>query len=208
MRISIQNLGKKFGSTWVFKNLNETIESGDKVAIIGNNGSGKSTLLQLMSGLALPSSGTLIYSSRNGDKLNSETALFKMNFAAPYSELIEEFSLVEFLSFHFKFRELSSGLEINELINILYLNGNEDKRIKNFSSGMKQRLKLGLAFYTVSEVVFLDEPTTNLDTKGVNWYLEQIQQQIGFKTIVVSSNQKSEYLFCDKIIDMGKELNK
>ena len=45
-------------------------------------------------------------------------------------------------------------------------------------------------------------------TKGVNWYLEQIQQQIGFKTIVVSSNQKSEYLFCDKIIDMGKELNK
>ncbi len=208
MRISFHDLGKKFGSAhWVVRKKSATLEPGDTVAITGNNGSGKSTLLQLLSGLLIPSAGTLEYELKN-NPLTKEEALGRMNVAAPYIELIEDFTLMEFLAFHFKFRKQYGISGLEELVDILYLGGNEHKKVKNFSSGMKQRLKLGLAFYSEGDVIFLDEPTTNLDEKGIQWYLNQTEKIIGQKTFVISSNQKVEYDFCDKIINMNEELNK
>ena len=75
-----------------------------------------------------------------------------------------------------------------------------DKLISNFSSGMKQRLKLGLAFFSESPIAFLDEPTSNLDEKGVAWYLENVKEALATKLVVISSNQKYEYDFCEKVI--------
>ena len=69
----------------------------------------------------------------------------------------------------------------------------KDKHIANFSSGMKQRLKLGLAFFTQAELIFLDEPTTNLDREATAWYQEELQQLPHGCTIFIASNQASEY---------------
>ena len=207
MNIHVENLGKKYGPNWVFRKLNTEIESGDAVAITGSNGSGKSTLLQLLSGFLLPSKGEVKYATKESGFLSAEDALFRMSVAAPYIEVIEDFTLAELLDFHFKFRRLTLDHH-EDFIQKLYLQGNEEKLIKNFSSGMKQRLKLGLAFYSKADVVFLDEPTTNLDERGYNWYLEQVEKQLNQKTFIISSNEKKEYGFCNKIIDMNSEFYK
>jgi ABC-type multidrug transport system ATPase subunit len=76
------------------------------------------------------------------------------------------------------------------------------KYIKNFSTGMKQRVKLGIAFYSDTPLLLLDEPATNLDSGGFEWYLEEIQKVVNEKLIIVCSNRKDEYSFCNNFIDI------
>jgi ABC-type multidrug transport system ATPase subunit len=64
---------------------------------------------------------------------------------------------------------------------------------------MKQRLKLMLAFYTECELLLLDEPCSNLDESGIEWYRNMMMQQKNTRTIIIASNQKAEYDFCDQV---------
>ena len=82
----------------------------------------------------------------------------------------------------------------------MYLEKTKHKFVKDLSSGMKQRLKLDLAIYTDAPLLLLDEPTTNLDQEGVNWYLENVQQNRQNRLILVSSNIPQEYSFCEETI--------
>jgi ATPase subunit of ABC transporter with duplicated ATPase domains len=68
-----------------------------------------------------------------------------------------------------------------------------DKHLANFSSGMKQRVKLALAFFTMSDLLFLDEPTTNLDADATAWYHYQLKNVPSQSVIFIASNQSSEY---------------
>lgn len=200
MQVSLDNIGKKFISNqWIFRNLNLTISPTDRIVFTGHNGSGKSTLLQIIAGTVLPSEGQVIYQN-DGKTLTQDQAIPIISYAAPYIELIEEFTLLELLNFHFKFKKLKGLGSIKELIERMYLTGHENKLVKYFSSGMKQRLKLALAFYSASELILLDEPTTNLDDRGSSWYLEQIQFVNSNTPIIIASNQKSEYEFCNEIL--------
>ena len=121
---------------------------------------------------------------------------------APALSLPEDFTLSEFLSFHFKFKKLKQGLIVDELPALFRLEKAKNKYIKNFSTGMKQRLKLGIAFYSDSALILLDEPATNLDTLGIDWYLEEIDKILKEKLIFVCSNRKEEYQFCRNLIDI------
>ena len=117
-------------------------------------------------------------------------------------ELIEEFTLLESVQFHQKFKPFKDEITPSQLIDLLQLSPHKDKTIKNFSSGMKQRLKLGLAFYSEVPIILLDEPTSNLDAQGVAWYLEQIEQHTADRLLIICSNQPAEYTFCKNIIDV------
>jgi ABC-type multidrug transport system ATPase subunit len=108
-------------------------------------------------------------------------------------DLIEEFTLAEQIDFHFRMKSIRSGVNKEDLINILYLENSRDKYISNFSSGMKQRLKLGLAFYSAIDVILLDEPGTNLDEQAFAWYLKEFAGLPAQTTVIVASNNKSEY---------------
>ena len=89
-----------------------------------------------------------------------------------------------------------------DFIDLLNLTTHRNKQIKYFSSGMKQRLKLGLAFHSEAEILLLDEPTSNLDKQGVNWYLQQIEKHTADKLLIICSNQPQEYEFCENVFDM------
>jgi ABC-type multidrug transport system ATPase subunit len=108
-------------------------------------------------------------------------------------ELIEEFTLQEVLKFHFSFKKIRGGKSIEELADLLELTPALHKRISYFSSGMKQRLKLGLAFFSDVPIIFLDEPTTNLDKNAVGWYWRHLEPLATDSLIFIGSNLENEY---------------
>jgi ABC-type multidrug transport system ATPase subunit len=199
--IQVQNASKRFHHEWIFKNLNLDLSLGDSIAITGGNGSGKSTLLKCLSGAIPLTSGAIQYQS-GATQIAEEQWFRSLALATPYLELPEEFTLSEVLSFHFKFKNPLQNRSNAEILGILGLEKHKSKTISQFSSGMKQRVKLALAIFSEVPFLLLDEPTTNLDKQGVTWYLELIQQFTSNRIVVICSNDPREYDFCEKKIAM------
>lgn len=195
MQIDLSNLGKRYNYEWIFRNLTFTFESGTSYAILGHNGSGKSTLLTTISGHNLHSEGQITYNA-GGKSISPEEAYRHLSLTAPYLELVEEFTLLELIAFHTRFKPLRHRLSHPALIDRMGLQKSRNKFVKDFSSGMKQRLKLGLAIYSDADLLLLDEPTTNLDQEGVAWYQEHVAQNQQGRLIIVGSNIQHEYSFC------------
>ena len=196
MKIVLEQIGRRFNREWIFRNVNYSFETGKSYAILGPNGSGKSTLLQIISGSLTSSEGKIEYSGSE-KIIEVEDVFHQLSLAAPYLELIEELSLSEHIDFHFQFKKYRSGYNKETLISLLGLNSSEHKAIKNFSSGMKQRVKLALAFCADTSILLLDEPTSNLDQQGVEWYLSLVREFSADRLVIVCSNQEQEYAFCD-----------
>ncbi|RYE16455.1 MAG: ABC transporter ATP-binding protein [Sphingobacteriales bacterium] len=195
MKITLENVGRRFNRDWIFRGIDYAFISGESYAILGPNGSGKSTLLQVLNGSLAPSAGKLGYF--NGDKeIEAEKVFNYLSLAAPYLELIEEFTLAEVIDFHFKFKAYKNGIDKQAVITLLGMDASKNKLVKYFSSGMKQRLKLALAFCSDTAMLMLDEPTSNLDTQGVDWYLNLVEQYAAGRLTIICSNQEHEYAFC------------
>lgn len=192
MKIVARNLGKRFNREWIFQKFNFTFEPGNCYAIIGPNGSGKSTLIQILWGQVPASTGSIDY-SQQGKVIEAENAYQNTSIATPYMDLIEEFTLDEMIQFHFKFKSSSQKYSQKELVDLMELSHARNKRISNFSSGMRQRLKLGLAFFTNSSSLFFDEPTTNLDKQAIEWYQTNLRGINKNRLIVIASNAAHEY---------------
>jgi ABC-type multidrug transport system ATPase subunit len=203
MNIALSGVGKKFGRTWIFKDINLDIPSGTCQVITGPNGSGKSTLLQIISGFLISDAGKIDYAVAN-DNVAIEKVAALCSIAAPYLELVEELTLKEHFDFHQKFRKLQNGLTTESLIALSGLERSRDKQIKVFSSGMRQRVRLLLAICSESSLLLLDEPTSNLDRNAVQWYHDLLGKYGGSRTIVVSSNhQEHDYPGFNKFFDLA-----
>ncbi len=192
MKIKVENLSKRFNREWIFKDLSLQFSPENNYAIVGPNGSGKSTLLQILWGQLLPSQGNLIYET-SGSVLPQEEVFKHISIATPYMDLIDEFTLLEMIHFHFKFKRVRKNLSTVELLELFELTHAKGKTVANFSSGMRQRLKLGLAFYSEGSALFLDEPTTNLDKKSIAWYWHQLNNLPKEILVIIASNQEQEY---------------
>ncbi|MFM8362751.1 MAG: ATP-binding cassette domain-containing protein [Haliscomenobacter sp.] len=201
MKIELKGVGKRFRQEWVLRELSGSFEQPGRYAVTGPNGSGKSTLLRLLSGHLTPSKGQVSF-FENEQKLNPEQVYAHISYAAPYIELIEEFTLAEALDFHRKFRPFLPGLGTKELIARLGFQKSAAKEIRHFSSGMKQRLKLLLAICSASSVLLLDEPGTNLDRQGMDWYHGLIADFAGDRLLIVASNVPEDYAFCKAYLDV------
>jgi ABC-type multidrug transport system ATPase subunit len=198
MTISLENTGRRFNQEWIFRNLDFQFQAGEKYAVLGPNGSGKSTLLSVILGSMSPSEGRVSYLA--GQPVAVEDIYRHMGFAAPYLDLIEEFTLQEIIDFHFQFKGFYAGLDRDSVMELLGLRKSQDKALKYFSSGMKQRTKLALACCADSCILLLDEPTSNLDREGVAWYLQMIKDFASDKLVIIGSNQEEEYSFCNHFV--------
>ncbi len=201
MKIITENLGKKFRNEWIFRNLNYEFQSGESYTFIGANGSGKSTLLQVLSGFMPHSEGVIKYEN-NSKSFTIDDYYKYLVVAAPYLELIEDFTLTEIIEFHIKFKPFKNNLSINDFIDFIELPKAKNKEVKFFSSGMKQRVKLGLAFWSDCEILMLDEPTSNLDSEASKWYLNNVQEYSKNRLLMLCSNQPLEYEFCRNILNI------
>lgn len=195
--ISLTNAGKRFNKDWIFKDLNFQFEHANHYALIGNNGSGKSTLLQIIAGYSTLSKGTIDWGL-----FDTHSIFQQISIAAPYLELIEEFTTLEQFEFHAKFKQINTQLTYPQIIDLIGLKHATNKQIRHFSSGMKQRLKLALAIFSVTPILLLDEPCSNLDKEGYALYHHLISNYALDKLIIVGSNDPQEYSFCKQQINL------
>ena len=200
MKITLQNLSKRYNREWIFRHIEYEFIVGKKYAITGSNGSGKSTLLQVIAGSLMHNEGSV--EMHSGQLLPNEQHYQHISIATPYLELIEEMTVLEMLSFHSTFKQLI--LPAAEILQIVNLQASANKQIRYYSSGMKQRLKLALAFFSKTPILLLDEPTTNLDEDGIALYHQLIKNYTTNKLVIVCSNYKQEYSFCEEVLEVGR----
>ena len=201
MEVQLNKVGKRFKYDWIFKNISLELQAPLQYAIQGPNGSGKSTLLKILSGHLTPSKGK-IHFLLDGKKIDPNLVYKQVTFAGPYIDLIETFTLKEIIEFHQQFKKLLPDFDTRSLIDRLNLKKAQDKQLKFYSSGMKQRVKLALAICSQSKLLLLDEPTTNLDTEGINWYRQLIEDYGKNRLLLVASNAAVDFDFCQEKISI------
>mgnify|MGYP003335001685 CR=1 FL=1 len=183
MQIELQNIGKKFGGKYIFRHLERTFQTGDHIGIVGQNGSGKSTLVQIIAGYLSASEGIIQYEGISSDEIWKHISL-----CSPAMGLYEDYTLLEHLQFTNGLKPFESLYSVNEIPRILQLEKHAYKPLKYFSSGMKQRVKLGIAFFSASELLLLDEPCAHLDKQAEEWYSAMYLKHAGNRTVLVASN--------------------
>jgi ABC-type multidrug transport system ATPase subunit len=199
-KIVLSDAGKRFNREWIYRHCDYELEVGRAYAITGPNGSGKSTLLQAIAGSMQLSEGRIVWNDQQEKNIDGEQIYKQLAIAAPYLELIEEMTAKEFLEFHTQFKPLIATVTIDEILSIIGLEKAVGKQIRYFSSGMKQRVKLAQAIFSDVPLLLLDEPCTNLDASGYALYHSLIKNYCMHKLIVVSSNDESEFNFCDQVV--------
>ena len=194
--IVLEGLQKKFGKQHILQDVSYTFNTGSKTVILGSNGSGKSTLIKILSGSLEATEGSPVYTFE-GSNVTAKSAGLHVGIAAPYVALNPMFSLNETLAFHEQFCPFPEGFKLTDWLYKAGLAAHEDKRLSTFSSGMLQRVRLLLAVANERPLLLLDEPLSNLDAEGVQFYTELIRSFALSKTIIVGSNyQEDEYDFC------------
>ena len=197
MQISLVQACKRFNKEWIFKNLNFQFEAGKHYALVGNNGSGKSTLLQIIAGYSGLTKGSIDWNPFDANNIYEQ-----ISFAAPYLELIEEFTAIEQFEFQSQFKPLQKELSTEKILALIGLKNAAHKQIRYYSSGMKQRLKLALAIFSECPILLLDEPCSNLDKEGYALYDTLIKDFAMHKLIIVGSNDPAEYHFCKAQVNL------
>lgn len=189
--LSISQVGKRYYNRWLFREIDLDLNAGSKLALIGTNGSGKSTLLRIIAGQLLPTEGKVDY--KNADKKIAYDNYYKhLSWAAPSLDLYDDLTLEEHISWHFKLKP-SILPNPKTLISILDLEADRNKKLRLYSSGMLQRVKVGLALFTQSDLLLLDEPTSNMDTRNADKMLGMIDEYRGERILILASNLDREF---------------
>ena len=202
MEVTLAALSKTFGREAVIREASFSLSSGSRTAILGPNGSGKSTLLQLIAGALVPSSGSITHAV-SGTPIAADMVYRQVSIAAPYLGLYEDLSLRECIVFHARFKPFRPGIGEADVARIAYLDLGLEKPVRNFSSGMKQRLKLSLAILSNTPLLLLDEPASNLDAEAISWFRALLRDHTDGRTLVVASNrQPAEHDLCDRALEL------
>jgi heme ABC exporter ATP-binding subunit CcmA len=202
--LKVSHLGKHFGKTLLFKDVSFELNSGEVLAVAGWNGSGKSTLLRILAGLVRPSAGQ-VEMFFNEQPVHKEARRQFIGMVAPAFSLYEELTGLENMAFFYRVRGLS--FTRNDCLSALLRVGLEEHAKKiggDYSSGMKQRLKLAQALLHKPPLLLLDEPGSNLDTRGIKIVEEVITEQRASGTTIIASNEKRESDYADRIINLSE----
>lgn len=197
-QIVVKDLGKRFQKKWIFKDLNNTFVRNSSYAISGPNGAGKSTLLRILSAYLTPSKGEINFLDKRRKAIAIDEVYKSVSYSAPYISLIDRFTLEENIELFSKFRSFQAGLKTSDIVELLNLGKLQGKELRFYSSGMMQRVKLAMSICSKSDILILDEPTTNLDAQGADWYRDLIQKY-GKKDriLIIASNVEADFDFCD-----------
>ena len=208
MKITINNLTKKFQDEIVLNNINMTLESGNIYGIIGQNGSGKSVLLKIICAFYIPSQGEVLIDNINycnGKNFPKNLrALIEKNAFLPD---ISGFNNLKLLA---KIENKITDEEINESLKIVNLYEEKDKMFSKYSMGMKQKLGIASALMEDPEIIILDEPFNGIDEESKEKITNELIKIKNNKIIIITSHIKAEITsLCDHVFEMknGKIIN-
>lgn len=194
--ISTKNLTKQYGEKNVVNNVNLNIEKGKITGIIGRNGSGKTVLLKMLVQLYYPSSGEITYI--NGIDVTND---FGVLIDTGFLENETGFKNLYILS---SLKGKIKKNEIYDIMNYVKLDPWSKTKYKNYSTGMKQKLKLAQALMEKPRVLILDEPFNGLDQESVSYFREELLKlkQKGVTIIITSHFWEDIEKLCDIVYEM------
>lgn len=200
MRITLNEVGKKFYQRWVFRGISFDIGQGDLLALTGSNGSGKSTLMRIIAAQLKPNEGQVSYTLEN-ELLPSADIYKHISWSGPYIDLYPDLNLREMFVLHFRFKRCLLP-DFQQAFDLLELSEHAEKPLRFYSSGMLQRCKVGLALFTDTPFLLLDEPTSNMDTKNAAKILQMIQTYRQHRLLILASNMEREYESATKRVEL------
>ncbi len=202
--IKVENLSKKFNNNSIIKGFSHHFESKSHSAIKGGNGVGKSTLIKMLSGYLSPSGGNIVYNF-NTTTIKRNDIFKSIALAAPYSSIIKDFTLKENFDLLNQFKSFQVALDYKNLIEILEWQDPKDKLFSQFSSGMQQKVNVCFAMIVNSKILFLDEPTSFMDTNAKNWYKKMYSCYTSERTCIIASNDDFDFSEDAFLINLNKK---
>lgn len=201
-KLTFDNVTKTFGRRLIFKDINCSFTNGNVYGFSGRNGSGKSTLIKIAASILSPTKGKVVHLSEE-KKIIPEKLHHYLGFVSPYLVLYDEFTAEENLYHLTKIRGIKYNKErSNFLLDEFELYNRRNDYLKGYSSGMKQRMKFIFALLHNPKILFLDEPTSNLDNAGKEKVYEIIDEVGKSKLVIVASNEESDLALCSEILDI------
>lgn len=190
--VSTHNLSKRYGNDYRVKDINLSVCEGDIYGFLGPNGAGKSTTLKMILGLTRPTDGKVMVFGKdfeeNRNLILSQTGSL-IESPSYYGHLtgLENMRVVQ------RLRDVPDK-NVSEALKIVRLENQKDKKVSQYSLGMKQRLGIAMALLSFPKLLILDEPTNGLDPAGIGEIRELIKslpQRYGI-TVLISSHLLSE----------------
>jgi heme exporter protein A len=194
VRIVFSGLAKRYDRRIVFRDISGEAQPGQILVLTGPNGSGKSTLLRILCGLLRPTRGSVRYQLEAGGELEREAWRESIGVVAPAMSTYEELSAIENLRFFARVRGLGEAEErCRQALEMVGLDPARSTPVGGFSTGMQQRLKIAQAALHAPQVLFLDEPGSNLDPSGQDWLEGYVADTAGSgATVVLATNDRRE----------------
>jgi len=202
--LKVSKISKHYARTLLFKDISFELRPGEVLAITGWNGSGKSTLLRIIAGLVRPSLGKVEMFMKD-EPVPKESRRKFLGMVAPALALYDELTALENMEFFCKVRGIAYDREsCLNMMERVGLNENANKTCRNYSSGMKQRLKLVQALLHNPPLLLLDEPGCNLDSNGMKIVEDIILEHRQLGMTVIASNEKREVAYADRALNLSE----
>jgi sulfate transport system ATP-binding protein len=208
MSILIQDVSKRFGSFQAVSEVNLDIKSGSLVALLGPSGSGKSTLLRLIAGLEAPDSGRITIAGR--DVTLQSVRSRGIGFVFQHYALFKHMTVRQNIAFSLELRKAPKVRirhRVEELLDLVQLNGFGDRYPSQLSGGQRQRVALARTLAVDPEVLLLDEPFGALDAKvrkELRASLRHLHERVNVTTVFVTHDQEEAMELADQIVVFNK----
>ena len=203
MKLIAEKISKNFEDKKILRDISFELSSGSAASIVGPNGSGKTTLVRIICGLIRPTSGEVTY-IENDQHIDIQNFYHALGLVGPYLQLYEELTARENLIFFAKLKRIKDiKNKIDLLMNRLNLAGREDDQVKTYSSGMRQRLKYVFALLGDPKILILDEPTSNLDSDGIERVYDIMREQKKNNILLIATNDVMDLKYGDFEIEVN-----
>jgi sulfate transport system ATP-binding protein len=206
--IVVENVSKQFGSFQAVDQVSLEINSGSLVALLGPSGSGKSTLLRLISGLEMPDSGKIILTGKDATYQSVQER--NIGFVFQHYALFKHLTVRQNIAFGLEIRKAPKKKiegKVEQLLELVQLNGLGDRYPSQLSGGQRQRVALARALAVEPNVLLLDEPFGALDAKvrkDLRAWLRRLHDEVHVTTVFVTHDQEEAMEVSDEIVVMNK----
>lgn len=208
MAIIIEQVSKNFGNFQALDRINLEVKQGTLVALLGPSGSGKSTLLRAIAGLEPPDSGSIIINGRDTTHLDIRKR--NIGFVFQHYALFKHLNVRQNIAFGLELRKKSAQLtkqRVEELLELIQLQGLANRYPSQLSGGQRQRVALARALAVDPEVLLLDEPFGALDAKvrkELRAWLRKLHDEVHVTSVFVTHDQEEAMEVADEIVIMNQ----